>query len=119
MVKEAKVLRNTQIIDRFAPHNFLSVVRRDKTREILDIFIGCMEPDRDYILNLHQDEQVDDSRIVITNTVSFSERETCALIEDIEDGDLLHCSNCGGAAEKQSWAYWNFCPNCGAKAVKV
>lgn len=39
---------------------------------------------------------------------------TCHLIED---GDLLHCSNCGGAAAKQSWAYWNFCPNCGAKVV--
>lgn len=40
---------------------------------------------------------------------------TCNLIED---GDLLHCSNCGGAAAKQSWAYWAYCPNCGAKVVK-
>lgn len=37
---------------------------------------------------------------------------TCSLIED---GDSLHCSNCGGAAEEQSWAYWSYCPNCGAK----
>lgn len=41
--------------------------------------------------------------------------QTCNLIED---GDLLHCSNCGGAAEKQLWAYWNYCPNCRAKVIK-
>ena len=40
---------------------------------------------------------------------------TCNLIED---GDLLHCSNCGGAAAKRSWARWTYCPNCGAKVVK-
>lgn len=39
---------------------------------------------------------------------------TCNLIED---GDSLHCSNCGGAAEKQSWVYWNYCPNCGARVM--
>ena len=39
---------------------------------------------------------------------------TCNLIGD---GDSLHCSNCGGAAEKQSWAYWRYCPNCCAKVV--
>lgn len=38
----------------------------------------------------------------------------CNLIEDV---NLLHCSNCGGGAPKQSWAYWNYCPNCGAKVV--
>lgn len=37
---------------------------------------------------------------------------TCNLIED---GDLLHCSNCGAASANQSWAYWNYCPNCGGK----
>lgn len=39
---------------------------------------------------------------------------TCSLIED---GDLLHCSNCGGAAEKQSWARWSYCPNCGRRVT--
>lgn len=33
----------------------------------------------------------------------------------VEDGGLMHCSECGGGAEKQSWAYWNYCPNCGRK----
>ena len=41
---------------------------------------------------------------------------TCNLIED---RGLLHCSNCGGVAEKQSWAYWTYCPNCGAKVVSA
>lgn len=41
--------------------------------------------------------------------------QTCNLIED---GNLLHCSNCGGAAEKQLWTYWNYCPNCRAKVIK-
>ncbi len=41
---------------------------------------------------------------------------TCNLIED-EDGVSLHCSNCGGAAEKRLWAYWHYCPNCRAKVV--
>lgn len=36
----------------------------------------------------------------------------------VEDGGLLHCSECGGGAEKQSWAYWNFCPNCGRKVER-
>lgn len=40
---------------------------------------------------------------------------TCKLLVD---GDLLHCSNCGGAAEKQSWTYWHYCPNCGARVVE-
>lgn len=44
----------------------------------------------------------------------YTPEQTCNLIED---EDLLHCSNCGGAAEKQSWAYWRYCPNCGAKVV--
>lgn len=44
----------------------------------------------------------------------YSER-TCNLIED---GDSLHCSNCGGGAEKQSWAYWRYCPNCGSRVIK-
>lgn len=39
---------------------------------------------------------------------------TCRLVED---SGLLHCSKCGGAAEKQSWAYWNYCPNCGAMII--
>lgn len=38
---------------------------------------------------------------------------------DEEDVDLLHCSNCGGAAEKQSWAYWHYCPNCSSKVASV
>ena len=40
--------------------------------------------------------------------------QTCHLIED---GGLLHCSNCGAASGKRSWAYWKVCPNCGAKVV--
>lgn len=47
----------------------------------------------------------------------YAPERTCNLIED-EDGGSLHCSNCGGAAEKQSWAYWNYCPNCRAKVVE-
>jgi len=39
---------------------------------------------------------------------------TCNLTEN---GDLLHCSYCGAAAQGQSWAYWHYCPNCGAKVV--
>lgn len=39
---------------------------------------------------------------------------TCQLIED---SGLLHCSECGGAAEKRLWAYWHYCPNCGAKVI--
>lgn len=77
MIKDAKVLRNTQIIDRFEPHAFMSVVRRDKTRELIDVFIGCMEPEKDYIFTLHQDEQVDDSHVMITNTVSFKPIVQC------------------------------------------
>lgn len=46
-----------------------------------------------------------------------SAERTCNLIED-GDGDSLHCSNCGGAAEKQSWAYWSYCPNCGARVLR-
>lgn len=38
---------------------------------------------------------------------------TCQLVED---GDLLLCE-CGVAAPRQSWQYWNYCPNCGAKVV--
>lgn len=41
--------------------------------------------------------------------------QTCNLIED---GDSLYCSNCGGVAEEQSWAYWSYCPNCRAKVER-
>lgn len=41
---------------------------------------------------------------------TFAER-TCQLIED---SGLLHCSECGGVAEERLWAYWHYCPNCGA-----
>lgn len=52
----------------------------------------------------------------IAATLGNSRAErTCNLIED---GDLLHCSNCGSAAAKQSWAYWIYCPNCGARVVE-
>ena len=37
--------------------------------------------------------------------------KTCTLVDD---GDSWHCSNCGSAASKQSWAYWRYCPKCGA-----
>lgn len=33
----------------------------------------------------------------------------------VEDSGLLHCSECGGGAEKRLWAYWHYCPNCGAR----
>lgn len=45
----------------------------------------------------------------------YTLERTCHLVED--DG-LIHCSNCGGVAEKQSWAYWKYCPNCGGKVVE-
>lgn len=35
----------------------------------------------------------------------------------IEDSGLLHCSECGAGAEKQLWAYWSYCPNCGCRVV--
>ena len=44
---------------------------------------------------------------------TFAER-TCQLIED---SGLLHCSECGGVAEERLWAYWHYCPNCGARVV--
>lgn len=39
---------------------------------------------------------------------------TCHLIED---SGLLHCSECGGVAEERLWAYWHYCPNCGARVT--
>lgn len=39
---------------------------------------------------------------------------TCQLIED---SGLLHCSECGGVAEERLWAYWSYCPNCGARVT--
>ena len=51
----------------------------------------------------------------VADEVNTHVDRTCNLIED---GDLLHCSNCGGAAEKQSWAYWNYCPNCRIRVIK-
>ena len=47
--------------------------------------------------------------------MTYFEERTCHQVED--DG-LIHCSNCGGAAEKQSWAYWNYCPNCGSRVLE-
>lgn len=44
---------------------------------------------------------------------TFTER-TCQLIED---SGLLHCSECGGVAEERLWAYWHYCPNCGARVT--
>lgn len=44
---------------------------------------------------------------------SFTER-TCQLIAD---SDILHCSECGGVAEERLWAYWSYCPNCGARVT--
>lgn len=55
----------------------------------------------------------DEDYSILLDELGLSER-TCHLVED--DG-LFHCSNCGGVASKQSWAYWKFCPNCGAKVV--
>lgn len=40
------------------------------------------------------------------------EAVACHLLE--VDDDHARCSFCGGVAEKQSWAYWHYCPNCGA-----
>lgn len=77
MIKGAKVLRNAQIVDRLVPQDFLSDLRRDQTREILDAVIGCIEPERDYVFNLHQDEQTDPSRVMFTNTVSFEPVVRC------------------------------------------
>ena len=45
---------------------------------------------------------------------AWNTERICSLIDD---GNLLHCSNCGGAAESQSWTYWKYCPNCGSKVV--
>ena len=36
----------------------------------------------------------------------------------IEDSGLLHCSECGAGAEKRSWAYWSYCPNCGRRVTR-
>lgn len=44
----------------------------------------------------------------------FVKERTC---HTVEDSGLLHCSECGGGAEKRLWAYWHYCPNCGAKVV--
>lgn len=44
---------------------------------------------------------------------SLAER-TCRTVED---SGLLHCSECGAGAEKRSWAYWYYCPNCGSRVV--
>lgn len=44
----------------------------------------------------------------------YTPERTCHTVEDI---GLLHCSECGGGAEKRLWAYWHYCPNCGAKVV--
>lgn len=77
MIESARVLRNSLIIDKAAPDGFLPVVRSDKTRELLDIAIGCMEPESDYIFTMHQDEQVDDSHVMIVNTLSFKPLVRC------------------------------------------
>lgn len=59
-------------------------------------------------------EKVADSLMSAATLGNSRAERTCNLIEN---GDLLHCSNCGSAAAKQSWAYWIYCPNCGCKVV--
>jgi predicted RNA-binding Zn-ribbon protein involved in translation (DUF1610 family) len=71
--------------------------------------------DSDYIQGLiRSNEFMKKERATLGNELNSRAERTCNLIED---EDLLHCSNCGSAAAKQSWAYWIYCPNCGAKVV--
>lgn len=46
---------------------------------------------------------------------------TCRAVKDsgLLHSSLLHCSECGAGAEKLSWAYWHYCPNCGRKVVSI
>lgn len=53
----------------------------------------------------------------LTDGCALLRERMCNLIEDEDLEFLLHCSNCGAGAPKQSWAYWSYCPNCGAKVV--
>lgn len=108
MSKDTRVLRNSLIIDKAAPGGFLQVVRGDKTRELLDIAIGCMEPESDYIFTMHQDEQVDSSHVMIINTLSFKPLVRCHACEYFIDGEE-ECQRWSGEyhyAEHDGFCKW-------------
>lgn len=116
-----KNLSCSRYIENFNPPNLIEKLEHKVCESVVDAFLAQIEYGKDYVIRteLVKEDWADGFGTKYTYSLKFDELDvsgrTCNLIED---GDSLHCSNCGGAAAKQSWAYWNHCPNCGARVLR-